>query len=94
MRPLLIHASSKSQSDVLRRVLHIEYSASMTVGKGLEIAVACDSIKVDVRRRLLRRERRSQKGSPHPIAIGAAVGAAGTAPRPSRLPGFSSRSRH
>jgi hypothetical protein len=40
MRPLLIHASSKSQSDVLRRVLHIEYSASMAVGKGLELAVA------------------------------------------------------
>ena len=40
MRPLLIHASSKSQSDVLRRVLHIEYSASMTVGEGLELAVA------------------------------------------------------
>jgi ectoine hydroxylase-related dioxygenase (phytanoyl-CoA dioxygenase family) len=40
MRPLLIHASSKSQSDGLRRVLHIEYSASMTVGQGLELAVA------------------------------------------------------
>jgi hypothetical protein len=40
MRPLLIHASSKSQSAVLRRVLHIEYSASITVGNGLELAVA------------------------------------------------------
>jgi hypothetical protein len=40
MRPLLIHASSKSQSDVPRRVLHIEYSASMAVGKGLELAIA------------------------------------------------------
>jgi ectoine hydroxylase-related dioxygenase (phytanoyl-CoA dioxygenase family) len=40
MRPLLIHSSSKSQSAVLRRVLHIEYSASMTVGEGLELAVA------------------------------------------------------
>ena len=40
MRPLLIHASSKSQSGDLRRVLHIEYSASMTVGEGLELAVA------------------------------------------------------
>ena len=29
MSPLLIHASSKSQSDRPRRVLHIEYSASM-----------------------------------------------------------------
>jgi ectoine hydroxylase-related dioxygenase (phytanoyl-CoA dioxygenase family) len=40
MRPLLIHASSKSQSDGLRRVLHIEYSASMILGEGLELAVA------------------------------------------------------
>jgi ectoine hydroxylase-related dioxygenase (phytanoyl-CoA dioxygenase family) len=40
MRPLLIHASSKSQSDVLRRVLHSEYSTSMTVGEGLELPVA------------------------------------------------------
>jgi hypothetical protein len=30
----------RAQSDVLRRVLHIEYSASITVGKGLELAVA------------------------------------------------------
>jgi ectoine hydroxylase-related dioxygenase (phytanoyl-CoA dioxygenase family) len=40
MKPLLIHASSKSLSEGLRRVLHIEYSASMTVGAGLELAVA------------------------------------------------------
>jgi ectoine hydroxylase-related dioxygenase (phytanoyl-CoA dioxygenase family) len=40
MRPLLIHGSSKCQSEALRRVLHIEYSASMTVGEGLELAVA------------------------------------------------------
>jgi hypothetical protein len=40
IRPLLIHASSKSQSDGLRRVLHIKYSASIIVGEGLELAVA------------------------------------------------------
>jgi len=28
MRPLLVHASSKSQSEIPRRVLHIEYAAS------------------------------------------------------------------
>lgn len=40
MRPLLIHASSKSRSDEPRRVLHIEYAASMQTGHGLELAVA------------------------------------------------------
>jgi ectoine hydroxylase-related dioxygenase (phytanoyl-CoA dioxygenase family) len=39
MRPLLVHASSKSQ-EASRRVLHIEYAASMSVGAGLELAVA------------------------------------------------------
>lgn len=40
MRPLLVHASSKSQSEALRRVLHIEYSATKMVGANLELAVA------------------------------------------------------
>jgi ectoine hydroxylase-related dioxygenase (phytanoyl-CoA dioxygenase family) len=40
MRPLLIHASSKSQTDMPRRVLHIEYSATATFLGGLELAVA------------------------------------------------------
>jgi ectoine hydroxylase-related dioxygenase (phytanoyl-CoA dioxygenase family) len=40
MRPLLIHSSSKSQSDVPRRVLHIEYAQSMMIADGLELAVA------------------------------------------------------
>jgi ectoine hydroxylase-related dioxygenase (phytanoyl-CoA dioxygenase family) len=40
MRPLLIHASSKSRTDAPRRVLHIEYSASMHVGQGLELTLA------------------------------------------------------
>jgi ectoine hydroxylase-related dioxygenase (phytanoyl-CoA dioxygenase family) len=40
MRPLLIHASSKSQSDIPRRVLHIEYAASMNIAPSLELATA------------------------------------------------------
>lgn len=39
MRPLLIHASSKMQVDGRRRVLHIEYAASLTTLDGLELAV-------------------------------------------------------
>lgn len=39
MRPLLVHASSKSQTEVPRRVLHIEYAASVNVADGLELAV-------------------------------------------------------
>ncbi len=38
MRPLLIHASSKSRSGNSRRVLHIEYASSFNVGEGLELA--------------------------------------------------------
>ena len=40
MRPLLIHSSSKSQTERPRRVLHIEYAASTVMGDGLELAVA------------------------------------------------------
>lgn len=40
MRPLIVHASSKSQSDKARRVLHIEYAASAKLVEGLELAVA------------------------------------------------------
>ena len=40
MRPLLIHSSSKSQNDLPRRVLHIEYAASGLIGDGLELAIA------------------------------------------------------
>jgi ectoine hydroxylase-related dioxygenase (phytanoyl-CoA dioxygenase family) len=39
MRPLIIHASSKSQSEKPRRVLHIEYSAVRGFGGGLELAI-------------------------------------------------------
>lgn len=40
MRPLLIHASSKSQSETPRRVLHIEYAASDFVASPLQLAIA------------------------------------------------------
>ena len=40
MRPLLIHASSKSTSFMARRVLHIEYAASVDMGEGLRLAIA------------------------------------------------------
>lgn len=40
MRPLLIHASSKSHSEMPRRVLHIEYAASDSIAKPLRLAVA------------------------------------------------------
>lgn len=40
MRPLIVHASSKSQAEEVRRVLHIEYSASKVVGADLELAMA------------------------------------------------------
>jgi ectoine hydroxylase-related dioxygenase (phytanoyl-CoA dioxygenase family) len=40
MKPLVVHSSSKSQSDCARRVLHIEYAASPAIAGGLELAVA------------------------------------------------------
>lgn len=39
MRPLAIHASSKSESELQRRVLHIEYAARIDIAKGLRLAV-------------------------------------------------------
>ena len=39
MRPLVVHASSKARDDRPRRVLHIEYAASVQLGPGLELAV-------------------------------------------------------
>jgi len=38
MRPLLIHASSKSKSPAARRVLHIEYAAKAQVGEGMQLS--------------------------------------------------------
>jgi ectoine hydroxylase-related dioxygenase (phytanoyl-CoA dioxygenase family) len=40
MRPLVVHASSKSQSRDPRRVLHIEYAVSSSMADGLELAIA------------------------------------------------------
>lgn len=40
MRPLLIHASSKSIRPEPRRVLHLEYATSLDVGAGLRLVVA------------------------------------------------------
>ena len=39
MRPLIVHASSKSQVENPRRVLHIEYAASAIIENDLELAV-------------------------------------------------------
>ena len=40
MRPLVVHASSKSHSANPRRVLHIEYATSKFIGDGLDLATA------------------------------------------------------
>lgn len=40
MRPLIIHASSKSHSAKPRRVLHIEYAASESIAEPLQLAIA------------------------------------------------------
>jgi ectoine hydroxylase-related dioxygenase (phytanoyl-CoA dioxygenase family) len=40
MRPLLIHSSSKSQTEMPRRVLHIEYAASESIADPLTLTIA------------------------------------------------------
>jgi len=40
MRPLIVHASSKSQSEIPRRVLHIEYARTQFIANDLELAIA------------------------------------------------------
>jgi hypothetical protein len=40
MRPLLVHASSKSLGPAPRRVLHFEYAASEVLGHGLQLRAA------------------------------------------------------
>ena len=40
MRPLVVHASSKSQIESPRRVLHIEYAETAMIADGLELALA------------------------------------------------------
>ena len=39
MRPLVVHSSSKSQSNVPRRILHMEYAASVVFDQGLTLEV-------------------------------------------------------
>ncbi len=39
MRPLVVHASSKASEAQPRRVLHIEYAATVDLGSGIELAV-------------------------------------------------------
>jgi ectoine hydroxylase-related dioxygenase (phytanoyl-CoA dioxygenase family) len=40
MRPLIVHASSKADSYLPRRVLHIEYARSLDFGDGLKLRLA------------------------------------------------------
>ena len=40
MSPLIIHSSSKVRINVPRRVLHIEYADSKSLGQGIELAVS------------------------------------------------------
>jgi hypothetical protein len=40
MRPLIVHASSKSRSPLPRRVLHIEYARGVDLGFNIQLAVA------------------------------------------------------
>jgi len=40
MRPLLVHASSKVQNGMARRVMHIEYAASEAIASPLRLALA------------------------------------------------------
>ena len=40
MRPLLVHASSKSVMDQPRRVIHIEYARSLELGGGIRLSIA------------------------------------------------------
>ena len=51
MRPLLIHASSKSRSDKKRRVLHIEYAASTVFANGLRLVNGNKPTRINVHRR-------------------------------------------
>ena len=39
LRPLAVHASSKSATPAPRRVLHLEYAASLVIDDGMELAI-------------------------------------------------------
>lgn len=47
LRPLTVHASSKSTSTLPRRVVHLEYAGEVAFGPGLELAVAQQAIRPD-----------------------------------------------
>jgi hypothetical protein len=38
MRPLIVHASSKSRGDIPRKILHIEFAASDAIASPLQLA--------------------------------------------------------
>ena len=40
LRPLIVHASSKTRSGMRRRALHMEYTASLKFAEGLELAAS------------------------------------------------------
>ncbi|NJN69407.1 MAG: phytanoyl-CoA dioxygenase family protein [Nitrospira sp.] len=40
MKPLIIHASSKSKGGTSRRVLHIEYAPASGISEGIQLAIA------------------------------------------------------
>lgn len=40
IKPLIIHASSKSRSNTPRRILHIEYAPQAGIGTGIYLAIA------------------------------------------------------
>jgi len=40
MKPLLVHSSSKTQTNSSRRILHIEYATTRIVDDGMELAIA------------------------------------------------------
>jgi ectoine hydroxylase-related dioxygenase (phytanoyl-CoA dioxygenase family) len=50
MRPLLIHASSKSRSEKKRRVLHIEYAASAVLANGIRLVNGNKATRSDAHR--------------------------------------------
>jgi hypothetical protein len=37
MKPLVVHSSSKLEIDAKRRILHIEYAATLNVAEGLRL---------------------------------------------------------
>lgn len=40
MKPLIIHASSKSKGGTPRRVLHIEYAPASGISESIQLAIA------------------------------------------------------